>query len=97
MFTKRITEYISDDSYRAFQEVLVSNPHSGKVIKNCDGARKIRWMLDGRGKSGSIRVIYVYKPLSQVFYMLYAYDKDMQADLTDEQKKVLLEVIRELI
>ena len=52
VFTKRITEYISDDSYRAFQEVLVSNPHSGKV---------------------------------------------MQADLTDEQKKVLLEVIRELI
>ena len=63
-------------------------------------------MLDGRGKSGSIRVINVYKPLSQVFYMLYAYDKRTEkgivgsnqgADMKDSDFKELVNSAKEAV
>ena len=61
IFTKAITELLSDDEYYDFQKYLVENPESGDVIKGDYGIRKVRWNLTNRGKSGSIRVIYYYK------------------------------------
>ena len=37
---------------------LASHPDAGNVIPRSGGCRKIRWSLEGRGKSGSVRVIY---------------------------------------
>ena len=61
IFTKSITELLSDNEYSDFQKYLVENPESGDVIKGDYGIRKVRWNLTNRGKSGSIRVIYYYK------------------------------------
>lgn len=37
---------------------LANNPDPGAVILGYGGCRKMRWSMDGRGKSGAVRVIY---------------------------------------
>jgi hypothetical protein len=47
------------------------------------------------GKRGGLRVIYYWMPLEGVFYMLYAYRKNEQNDLTPAQIRTLAKVVRE--
>ena len=58
IFTQMIKELMTDESYRELQEALIIRPNSGVLIKHSGGLRKIRWKLQGCGKSGGIRVIY---------------------------------------
>jgi hypothetical protein len=57
--------------------------------------RKVRWGLGGRGKSGGIRVIYFWDRPQELFYMLLAYPKNEQEDLTPDQLRILSRLIRE--
>lgn len=93
IFTQRITELMSDDDYRSLQEALVNRPDMGSVIRGTGGIRKVRWRLEGRGKSGGTRVIYYWVTADEQIYMLYAYPKNEQEDLTEAQKKLLKQVV----
>ena len=84
IFTEQIVEFLDDDSYRELQSVLIREPDSGNLIPRSRGLRKIRWRAAGRGKRGGIRVIYYLVTRDQI-YMLYAYAKNRQEDLTQEQ------------
>jgi len=84
VFTEQIVELLDDDSYRELQSVLIREPESGDLIPRSRGLRKIRWRGAGRGKRGGIRVIYYLVTRDQI-YMLYAYAKNKQEDLTKEQ------------
>lgn len=96
VFTKKITQLISDESYKDFQRCLLADPNKGVLIKDGGGIRKIRWNLDGRGKSGSIRIIYFFKKSKSVFYMLYAYTKSDRASLSDYETRTLRALAKEL-
>ncbi len=95
VFTKIITELLSDCEYSAFQKYLIDNPESGDVIKGGSGIRKIRWSLAGRGKSGSIRVIYYYKIVNKQIFLIYAYTKKKKSDLSEQEKKLFGEIAKE--
>jgi hypothetical protein len=58
-FSRLIQELMRDDEYRALQEALVHYPDMGSLIKGGGGLRKVRWKLEGRGKSGGVRVIII--------------------------------------
>jgi len=60
VFTRRITELLSDDEYRELQATLVERPKAGPVIPGSGGIRKLRWSASGRGKRGGARVIYYW-------------------------------------
>jgi hypothetical protein len=92
IFTKQITDLLDDSDYRRLQVALAVQPNSGDVIRGGGGLRKIRWSAQGRGKRGGIRVIY-YKIEEDQIYMLFAYQKNKQEDLTTEQLKVLRNLI----
>jgi hypothetical protein len=65
------------------------------VIRGSGGIRKLRWSLPGRGKRGGIRVIYFWDEPSETFYMLFAFRKNAQEDLTAQQLWVLTRLVRE--
>lgn len=88
IFTQRIVKLLTDEAYRDLQAVLAENPRAGDVIPGAGGLRKIRWRAAGRGKRGGIRVIY-YCWSAHRLYMIFAYDKAQQGDLTPEQLKTL--------
>jgi hypothetical protein len=94
IFTKLIVELMSDDQYRRLQSALINNPQAGDVIKGSGGLRKIRWGIDGKGKRGGSRVIYYLELSEDTIFMLYAYAKNEQEDLTPEQLKVLKTIIK---
>ena len=49
----------------------------------------------GAGKRGGLRVIYHWAPLERAFYMLSAYSKTEQGDLTPAQTRALGRLVRE--
>jgi hypothetical protein len=95
VFTKRVKELLPDEDYRALQIALLLRPEQGPVIKGGAGLRKVRWAPRGVGKRGGVRVIYFWQPGDQAFYMLFAYVKTEQEDLTPDQLRVLARVVRE--
>ena len=95
VFTKVITALLDDDSYRELQSALMRLPERGVTIGGAGGARKLRWSRAGTGKRGGIRVIYYWAPSERMFYMLHAYAKNEQGDLTPKQTRVLAALVRE--
>lgn len=92
-FTRRIKELMSDDEYKELQEALVCRPDMGSVIQGTAGLRKVRWKLEGKGKSGGVRAIYYWMTADEQIYMLYIYPKSEQEDLTADQKKALKTIV----
>ncbi len=97
VFTKRITELISDIDYHLLQLELSARPEAGDLIKGSGGIRKLRWSGSGRGKRGGIRVIYYYVTDAGQLYMLYAYPKNERDDLSFQQIKQLKAIIKEYL
>ena len=86
---------LDPESYRLLQLRLVAEPEAGVVIQGTGGLRKIRWQGSGRGKRGGIRVIYYWATSDGVLLMLLAYPKNERDDLSAEQKKVLVALVKE--
>ena len=91
--TRRIKDLMSDDEYREFQEALTVRPDMGALIQGAGGLRKVRWRLEGTGKSGGVRAIYYWLTENDQLLMLYVYPKSEQENLTEEQKRVLRQVV----
>ena len=79
-----------------FQNALITAPCQGSLIKGGNGLRKMRWSIAGKGKRGSLRIIYYYKTVKSLIYLLYVYKKNEAEDLTDKQLEILAKAVREL-
>lgn len=93
IFTELITEFLSPESYRALQIALFLRPEQGAVIVGTGGLRKVRWGIGARGKRGGLRVIYFWAKPSDIIYLLLAYDKTQQDDLTAKQARLLEKLV----
>jgi hypothetical protein len=67
----------------------------GDLIQRTGGLRKLRWTLPGRGKRGGVRVIYYWWVQRDQLLMLLAYPKNVQAELTDAQRRLLAKLVKE--
>lgn len=94
VFTRDITSFLSEESYHAFQSYLHDNYMLGDVIPGGGGLRKIRWRVDGKGKSGGVRVIYYVALEKGYIYLMAVYGKGRQADLDKSQLKRLAEQVK---
>lgn len=79
------------------QSALIEQPDAGDLIRGMKGLRKLRWALPGRGKSGGARVIYYWRSTEGQIFLMYAFAKNTQADLTDTQRKGLLQLLDEVL
>jgi hypothetical protein len=77
LFTRLVSEYLSDDEYRELQKALIANPEAGHVVPGSGGVRKLRWRAAGRGKRGGYRVLYFAKVAQGVVWMLTMYPKNV--------------------
>lgn len=93
-FTRYVSEYLSEDQYRALQWRLYHFPEEGRLIPASGGLRKLRWPGSGRGKRGGIRVIYYYLTQNRQIHLLTIYGKNEMDDLP---KKALEKIRRELV
>lgn len=80
---------LTDDDLKILEQLLLENPQRGDVIQGSGGARKLRIQLDAKGKSGGGRVIYLDVFEKEKLYLLFAYPKSVQENLTPEQRKMI--------
>ena len=90
------TEHWTDEDLRGLQNFLLVTPDAGDVIPGGSGLRKLRWSAQGRGKRGGARVIYYRHVPKECIYLIYAYVKSSQADLTREQIKALTQLMKDI-
>lgn len=76
--------------------MLLKDPESGPVIEGTGGIRKVRFPLENRGKSGSVRVCYTDFAEYEVTYLITAFAKKEQENLSDDEKKVLRKLVKSL-
>ena len=93
IFTRQVQDLLSEDQYRDLQDELRKHPDAGPKIKGSGGLRKLRWGIEGRGKSGGVRVIYYWVVAQDRIFMVYMYPKSKQDDLSSEQLKALKKTV----
>jgi hypothetical protein len=97
LFTKIIDEILSDEDLRELQAFLINRPDAGDVIPGTGGVRKVRWSAQGKGKRGGARIIYYFVRQRDCIYLLFAYTKNVQVDLSHKQKKEVAQLIQDLL
>lgn len=80
---------LTDTDLRELQVFLCRNPDAGDIIEGTAGVRKLRWALDGRGKSGGARVIYLDVVFSEHIYLITAFSKNEKANLSKQERNVM--------
>jgi len=93
IFTRQVTDQLTEQEYRELQVALVNDPSLGDVIKGSGGLRKVRWMLTGRGKRGGARIIYYWAVSADRLLMLFLYPKNERSDLTAAQISTLRQIV----
>lgn len=69
--------------------MLLDDPKIGAVLQGTGGIRKVRFAYENRGKSGSIRVIYIDFEVYEKIFLLTAFAKADQANLTAKERNDL--------
>ena len=87
---------LSDDDLRRLKEELLSDPKVGAVMKGTGGVRKMRFAFEQRGKSGSVRVIYVDFEVYEKIFLITAYPKNVKDNLTDSERAEIKQMIQAL-
>ena len=94
-YDQKLTELHSiADHYTNFLKQF-GKKEAGDLIPGGHGLRKLRWAIEdqARGKRGGARVIYHYKVGKYIFFVAI-FKKSSKSDLTPEQLKELVKVVK---
>ncbi|MBV8657761.1 MAG: type II toxin-antitoxin system RelE/ParE family toxin [Burkholderiales bacterium] len=72
---------------------LAEHPKAGALIPGTGGVRKLRWGRGSAGKSGGARVIYYYHSERIPLFLLTAYGKNDQANLSKAERNELAQLV----
>jgi hypothetical protein len=87
---------LNDSDLKRVQEELILNPQKGAVIKGTGGLRKLRVAFEKRGKSKSLRLIYVDFVVFEKIYFITAYAKNVKDNLNKEEQNVIKKMVEAL-
>ena len=87
---------LNDDDLKRLQEEILLDPKIGAVMKETGGLRKMRFAFEHRGKSGSIRIIYIDFEIYEKIYLITAYPKNEKENLTKAERNELRELVKVL-
>jgi hypothetical protein len=85
-----------DEDLRHLELMIMQNPEVGVVMQGTGGLRKMRFAYEGRGKSGSVRVCYVDFVSLDTVYLVTAFSKNQQANLSKAERNNVKKVIETL-
>ena len=84
---------LDDRDLRRLQEEMLADPKVGSVMQGTGGIRKMRFAFEHRGKSGSIRVIYIDFEVYEKIFLITAYPKNEKDNLTPAERNELKQLI----
>ncbi|MDA0262133.1 MAG: type II toxin-antitoxin system RelE/ParE family toxin [Proteobacteria bacterium] len=92
-YQKRVKKLLSAEEQKAAEYAIAAAPTTHPVVPGTGGVRKARWGVEGSGKRGGVRIIYLFVAGSTV-YMFDIYGKTTKADLTADEKKALRKTVK---
>ncbi len=98
-FTKLWSHFaLTDEDLLLVQLAVMCNPQGHPVIPDTNGVRKLRFSPQGRssGKSGAMRCCYRYFENHKVVVLAVVYPKNVQEDLSSDDKKRIRNAIDQL-
>jgi len=93
VFSRRIVDLLDDADLAEFQADLAQDPEKGPLIQGVGGLRKIRWGSKGKGKSGGVRVMYLYLRIHGVLHLVFVFAKSESANLKPDEKNQLKQIV----
>ena len=91
--TKWKTLGLDDSDLIRLQQEMLLDPKIGSVMKDTGGIRKMRFAFEHRGKSGSIRIIYIDFEVYEKIYLITAYQKSEKDNLTKAERNELKQIV----
>lgn len=85
---------LAEDDIADLETALCLEPKKGDLVRGTGGLRKLRWPLPNRGKSRSIRVVYVDFASYEKIYFISAYSKKEKDNLSDEERNYIRRMIK---
>ena len=74
-FQKQVAKVWTEAERLEFIAWIAANPTAGDVIPGADGARKVRWAVQGKGKRGGARVVYFNLSDAELVLLVAVYAK----------------------
>lgn len=87
---------LDDGDLKELEYYLCLHPESGDVIPGTGGLRKFRWNLKGSGKRGGARILYVDFAYYEKIYLISIFSKNVKIDLSEDEKKEIKILIKDL-
>lgn len=88
---------LTDEERQAVITLIAADPTCGVLIQGTGGVRKVRFALQGRGKSGGVRVIYFYYSASMPIFLLSVFAKNEKANLSQAERNELAKLVVQLV
>jgi hypothetical protein len=88
---------LSSDERKEFISYIACNPIAGVRIPGTGGVRKVRWRGGGHGKRGGVRIIYYYHTARIPLFLLAAYAKGRQSDLTATERAEMRRLATQIV
>ena len=64
---------------------IAANPDAGDVIAGADGARKVRWSAQGKGKRSGARIIYFNQAEEEIVLLVMMYPKSERSTVKPKE------------
>src|SRR5262245_51997815 len=80
---------LSREEREAVVDIVADDPLCGVVIPGTGGVRKFQTGVEGRGKRGGARVIYLFGGDDVPVFLLAIFAKNEKADLTAAERNAL--------
>jgi hypothetical protein len=86
---------LDDDDLFILQVAIMANPKGAPVVQGTGGLRKLRFSPPRwpKGKSGGVRVCYVYFEEYKIVLLVIAYAKGTKDDLSARERKAIKHLI----
>ena len=89
IFQRLWPRYWDEDERAEFASFIALNTEAGSVIRGSGGVRKVRWVREGTGKSGGVRIVYLARSEAGEVFLLTLYAKS-------ESENISLSTLKEI-
>ncbi|MFT3809682.1 MAG: type II toxin-antitoxin system RelE/ParE family toxin [Micropepsaceae bacterium] len=96
-FLSAARKLLDEDDRSMLIGFLATDPAAGDLVQGTGGVRKLRWALEGRGKSGGARVIYFYHDKGMPLFLLTAYAKNARANISPAERNAMKALTAQLV
>ncbi|MBU2960476.1 type II toxin-antitoxin system RelE/ParE family toxin [Citreicella sp. C3M06] len=87
---------LSEEERHKVVTFIAENPATGDVIKGTGGARKVRFPLRNKGKSGGVRVITFYSGEDIPVFLLDVFSKGERIDVSQSERNEMKKILGEM-